>query len=263
VRDLARLSDRRLLLLSGDKGFAREDLLGGRAAPEIAVHGSFSLMVNYHAIGRWFEHRDGTYLHTSHLRSSLSVVACLLGTPPGGTVETRLAFDEAIERSGPDDFFDLKKSMEIRREDLSLEQILAWMRFSGWDSNVVLGYLPALMELAGTAPELLRREICRMVQEVWKACAPLVVQEDLAFQLGVLLCAIEHFEEALGLFHESVRLYGANPATLYNIALCLFELGNAEAAGPVVEQALEGAPDFEPALVLQQAITGAARAGRP
>src|SRR5207244_1264839 len=51
VRNLARLSGGRLLLLSGDKGYSREELLGGEE-PTLAVHGSFSLMVNYHAIGQ-------------------------------------------------------------------------------------------------------------------------------------------------------------------------------------------------------------------
>jgi hypothetical protein len=257
VRDLARLADGRLLLLTGDKGYASEELLGGRTAPEMAVHGSFSLMVDYNAIGQWCEHRGGSFLHTSHLYSSLTVVACLLGTPPGGLVETRLAFDEAVERQGPDDFFDLKKAIDLRYEDWSLEQILAWLRFCGWDSNVFLACLPALSKHAEPAPGLLQHEIHRAVQEIWRTHFPIREPDDLAFHLGVLLCKIQCYEDALGLFHESVGRYGANPATLFNIALCLFHLGDPEAARAAVDQALEEAPDFAPAAALREAIAAA------
>ena len=100
LRGLAEIADGRLLLLSGDKGYCREELLDGRGEPAVTVHGSFSMMVDFHALGRWFAHRGGELLATSHLRTSLNVVAGLLGTPPGGSVETRLAFDDAVERRG-------------------------------------------------------------------------------------------------------------------------------------------------------------------
>lgn len=263
ARNLARLSNRRLLLLSGDKGYSREELLAGREAPAPAIHGSFSLMVNYHAIGRWFLHRNGTFLHTSHLHSSLNIVACLLGAPPGGPVETRLAFDEAIERMGPDDFFDLKKSVERQYAELTLEQILAWLRLSGWDANIFLGCFPALMELAGPAPDLLRHEIYRTVQEIWRLHFPIREVRDLAFHLGVLLCEIQCYEDAMGFFNDSVALYGPNPATVFNLGLCFFHLGDLEAARACVAQVVEEAPDFAPALVLREEIAAAQAAPLP
>jgi len=257
LRHLARLSDGRLLLLSGDKGFSREEVLPGPGEPAIAVHGSFSMMVNYHALGRWFDHRGGELLKTRHLYSSLSMVAGLLGTPPGGLVETRLAFDEAIDRMGPDDFFDLKKSVEKQYDELPLEELLAWLRFSGWDSNILLGCFPALMQRVEGAPEILRREVHRAVHEIWEAYFPLREANDLAFHLGVLLCEIQRYEEALSFFHQSVALYGPNPATVFNMGLCLFHLGDLDAALTLAGQAVEGAPEYEPARVLRKEVKAA------
>lgn len=228
----------------------------------MAVHGSFSLMVNYHALGQWFLHRGGAFLYTSHLHSSLNIVACILGTPPGGTLETALAFDEAIERMGPDDFFDLKKSVERDYAALTLEQILAWLRLSGWDSNILLGCFPALMNLAGPAPDLLRHEIYRTVHEVWRAYFPIREAWDLAFHLGVLLCEVQCFEDALELFRRSLALYGPNPATVFNMGLCHFHLGDLETARGCAEQAVEAAPGFAPAAALLDEIRVAAAGGR-
>ena len=257
LRQLGSLADGRLLLVSGDKGYCREEMLAGRDEPALSVHGSFSMMVNYHALGRWFVHRGGEFLCTTHLHSSLNVVAGLLGTPPGGSVETRLAFDDAIERTGPDDFFDLKVGFGHAWDDLTLEQLLAWVRLSGWDANILLGCWPALMKHAASAAAAFRLEIYRSIHEVWNHYFPLPETRDLAFHLGVLLCEIDCHGDALPFFHESVAVYGPNPATVFNIGLCLFHLGHLDEAREQVDQALEGAPDFEPAQELRKEIAAA------
>ena len=254
LRHLAKLADGRLLLLSGDKGYCREELADGRGEPGVTVHGSLSMMVNYYALGRWLAGQGGELLCTSRLHSSLTVVAGLLGTPPGGTVEARLAFEEAIDRMGPDDFFDLKTAFGKPYDDLTLEQLLGWIRLSGWDTNVLLGCWPALMKHAPEAPGLLRLELYRAIHEVWDRHFPMPQAIDLAFHLGVLLCEIDRHEDALPLFHKSITAYGPNPATVFNVGLCLFHLGHLEEARRQVDQALADAPDFEPALALREEI---------
>ncbi len=159
LQNLSRLSHGRFLLLSGDKGYSREELLLGRGEPEIETHGSLSMMVNYHALGRWFVHQGGEILHTSHFQSNLSVVACLLGTPGGAPLETRMAFDDAIERGGPDDFFDLRLSVQESSDAMSLGQLLSWIRFSGWDARIFENCFPALIKHLPSASGELRAEL--------------------------------------------------------------------------------------------------------
>jgi hypothetical protein len=252
LRHLAEIAGGRLLLLSGDKGYCLPELLDGRDEPGLTVHGSVSLMVNYHVLGRWFAERGGEFLASTHLYSSLNVVAGVLGGPPA--VETALAFDAAIERQGPDDFFDLKVSFGKPAEDLPLEQLVAWLRLSGWDANVLLDLWPALMKGAAEASGLLRLEIYRAVHQVWDAYFPLQEARDLAFHLGVLLCEIECHGDALPFFHASAAVYGANPATVFNIGLCLYHLGDLEAAREALDEALREAPDLAPAVELRREV---------
>ena len=51
VKGLMQLSNGRLLLLAGDKGYNAEVDMKGLRDPHIARHGSFSMMVNFHAVG--------------------------------------------------------------------------------------------------------------------------------------------------------------------------------------------------------------------
>jgi len=84
VRRLAALSSSRCLVISGDKGNNNPDQFRGLMDPHIAVHGSFSVMVNYHAIGAYFTSRGGFALHNPQEEASLKVSAFVL---PGETEE--------------------------------------------------------------------------------------------------------------------------------------------------------------------------------
>ena len=137
------------------------------------------------------------------------------------------------------------------------------MRLSGWDANVLLDAWPTLMKHAGSAAGIFRVDIYRAVHEVWQRYFPLREARDLAFHLGVLLCEIDCHEDALPFFHESLAAYGPNPATLFNVGLCLYELGDLEAALAQVDRALAEAPDFEPAVELRRDLAAAIRAARP
>jgi len=260
LRHLTQLADGRLLLIAGDKGYCREELLAGRDEPVLSVHGSFSMMVDFHALGRWIVHQGGEFLCASRVHSSLCVVAGVLGTD---TVETALAFDDAINRRGPDDFSRLRVGFGQAWDDLTPEGLVAWVRLSGWDANILLDAWPTLMKHAASASSFFRQEIHRMVHEVWSHYFPLQETRDLAFFLGSLLCEIDCHADALPYFHKSAAAYGPDPTTVYHIGLCLYHMGHLEEAREQVVQALEGTPDFAPALELSEEIAAALKKKRP
>ncbi|HZF11704.1 MAG TPA: hypothetical protein VFE33_23200 [Thermoanaerobaculia bacterium] len=261
LRHLDRLSGGRLLLLSGDKGSSSAASLAGRAEPLLERHGSFSFGVNYHAIGRWFAHRGGELLSASYESANLNVSAGLLGSPPDGWVETRLAFEDAIERRGPDDFFSVKKGIEATYESWSLERLLGWLRLSGWDHNVFLGCFPVLLRQVGGASEPLKAELAVAARRIWESYFPLREPWDLPFHLGVLLVALSQPAEAVELFGHSLRLYGPEPTTAFNLALCHHLLGDRKEALAWIEQALAADPELEGGEALRQEIGGARSGG--
>lgn len=239
IQALRDLSDGRLLLLSGDKGYSHEEALQHRDEPGLIVHGSISLAVNYHALGQYVHCQGGAALHLAHRPANLNVSAFLFGPSPTDYVETRLAYDEAIEKQGPDTFFALKKGAEKNYDAFTLEQLLGYLRLVGWDHNIVLGALPALMAHAQTASEDLLAELHRTIEQVWAAYFPLREPRDLAFHLGILLYEMQYYAGALDFFEHSLRLYGPDPATAFNQALCHFHLGTLNDALLHINQALE------------------------
>ena len=67
---MRQLSNGRLLLLSSDKGYSCPDSFRGIGDPHIAIHKSFSVMVNFHAIRLWATLVRGFSLHTRQVHSS-------------------------------------------------------------------------------------------------------------------------------------------------------------------------------------------------
>src|SRR5205085_11009184 len=80
-----RLSGGRALVLSGDRGHHNDEaIMRGDGAPVVAVHGSFSMMVDYQLIGEYCRRLGGQVIHPAHRHESLNVSAFIFGDAPGG-----------------------------------------------------------------------------------------------------------------------------------------------------------------------------------
>ena len=105
IERLQALGNGKMLFLSADKGYSREEDLLYLAEPYVATHGSvFSMMVNYHAVGRYTELAGGCVFHPSYRHSSLNISAFALGFNSDELVETYSAYIEGIDAISPDDF---------------------------------------------------------------------------------------------------------------------------------------------------------------
>lgn len=254
LRHFRDLSGDRLLLLSADKGYSREEDLAGHGAPAIIRHGSISLLVNYHAIGAYVQRQGGRALHLGHRHVHLNTAAYLFGQGPDGFAQTAYAFHDAIEQGGPDDFFGLKKAIEPHAGTFTIDQLLAYLRISGWDSRIFLQCLPHLSAHLHTAPPMTRRELRQAIHQVWDTYYPLGEGADLALELGVLLIELRAYEDALPYLHHSARHNGRRPKTCYHIALCHYRMGRLQRALECAEETLALDPSSGSAMALRTAI---------
>ena len=251
LNHLRQLCGDRLLLLSGDKGFSREEDLLFRGEPGIALHGSFSLMVNYHAIGQYVQQQGGLYLTTPHRHNSLNICAAVFGGHPQNYPETCLAFNYAIVQNNPDDFFSLRQALAEHYDTLSIEQILAYLRLSGWDGAVFLDCFSVIMNKLEKLTSQMREELLWAVQNIWENYYPIGEQRDLPFYLGMLLYSMEYFPEALEYLQHSHQIYGDDPNTIYNMGMCYYRLRQLDQAMECMTLTLKQNPEFEPAKAMR------------
>lgn len=251
LNHLRQLCGDRLLLLSGDKGFSREEDLLFRGEPGIALHGSFSLMVNYHAIGQYVQQQNGRYLTTPHRHNSLNICAAIFGEHHQNYPETCLAFNAAIVQNNPDDFFALRQVLGEHYDTLSIEQILAYLRLSGWDGAVFLDCFSVIMAKLENLTSSMQEELLWAVQNIWENYYPIGEQRDLPFYLGMLLYSMEYFPEALEYLQHSRQIYGDDPNTIYNMGMCYYRLRQLDQAMECMTQTLKQNPEFEPAKAMR------------
>lgn len=251
---LAAIAGGRMLVLSTDKGEVRAETLAGQTGLDITIHGSFSIAVNYHAIARATERRGGTALVPLEPPHRVATCAFLLGAPPAGWAETRRAYAEAIAVRSPDDFYTLKQGVARAYGALSLEELVAFLRFSGCDPKVAAECLPALAQQAPGAPAPARAALLGALERAWDAYFHIGEPYDLGFALGMLASALDAWPAAIRFFEGSLRWYGADTGTLFNLAACHRELGQLDAAQARLAEALVIDPSCEPARALAAAL---------
>uniref|UniRef100_A0A7S4UV03 Uncharacterized protein n=1 Tax=Ditylum brightwellii TaxID=49249 RepID=A0A7S4UV03_9STRA len=160
IRAIRRLSDcagGRAIIISGDKGNSNPELFRGLKDPHIALHGSFSMMVNYHAIGCYVTSRGGFSLYNTQDDSSLQVscfvllgendvsddsnVNLFLGNGFSSMDRERKcqfpvlcqAYHESINSFSPNDFFVMQGCLQEEGKP-SLKSVVSLLKLSDWVS---------------------------------------------------------------------------------------------------------------------------------
>ncbi|TDH71062.1 hypothetical protein CCR75_002801 [Bremia lactucae] len=265
IERLATLSQNGLLLLSGDKGNNNPDHFRGISDPHIAVHGSFSVMVNYHAIGLYFASRGGFALHSPQEEASLKVSAFVL---PGDslkdnerlsmmamtalyadgldkTCEERslqfpsltTAFNDEIVSFGPNDFFVMQKFTKEECKTPSLKAVLALLKLSGWDPDIFYKFRDVLLDQSPTAAMKLKQDVVHGMPLVWKNHYALDKEKDVAFEIGRLFYGLHEFDRALAYYTLSAREMGKHHVTSHNMGLCHYSKQQLELAANCFREA--------------------------
>ena len=177
----------RFLLLSSDRGYSLPESLLEQEDPLPNLHGSFSLMVNYHAINQYVELQDGLVLQPAHYQNNLQVAAYVFGPIPQQAAETHLAFRTAILDGGPDDFFSLKSALESHIHTFTLPQILSYIRFSAWDADIFLDCFPALRTQIKQGSEAWYTDVYQVLVQIWEQYLPLGNDNKLTDAIQTLL----------------------------------------------------------------------------
>lgn len=217
---LRRLAGDRLLLLSADKGTLDLSLLDGQAPPLLTMHGSFSMNVNYHAIGEYLTRAGGAMLRPDHAHSSLAIVAAHLDPTPRALPALQLAYHTAVEQFGPDDYFLVRRAMEGQIAELSLDALLALLRLGRGEPRQLQFAMPTLRKKLKEATPAQKLEIERLVEVAWPNYFHIGEARDLGFASGVLLCDLGHYERAIARFELSNQWHPNDSGTHYNLGLC-------------------------------------------
>ncbi len=224
LTNLRSLSTGGLMLLSMDKGFHKLAKIDNQAKPEFITHGSFSVWVNYHALGSYCEKVGGEALFPSNSTFHLQV-GCLLFLEEATSYQaTHAAYQRYVDDFGPDDFNSIKKLSYANISSFSLMQLLALVRLSLYDSTLFLKVLPRIKTLVKTINYTDRERLAQTMQEIWEMYFNIEERQDLALNIAGVFFDLAYYEQALQFYQYSTEAYGKEADTMYNRLLCHYQL---------------------------------------
>lgn len=180
LRFWEQISNGRLLLLSADRGYSLAESVIGQEAPLLNLHGSFSMMVNYHAIGRFFTLNNGLTLQTPHYQNHLQIGAYMFGA--NEFPETEVAFDRAVVQNDPNDFISLCEVTDFAKMDLP--QLLSVLRMSAWDAELFKACYELFAEQVALASPAWFGDVVMGLDEIEGQYLPIGENDTLAEMIG-------------------------------------------------------------------------------
>src|SRR5258707_1781780 len=260
LRELGERTAGSMMFLVADKGYAHEDALPlCQGPPAIELHGPncFSQMVNLDAIAKSFEAQSGEAMLPDKHSTGLNICAFVQGRAGGRFPKTSASYRETQEMIGPDDVFTLLAWLNAHMDEMSVPQILSMLRLTRWDPIAFSRVFPVLARQIKSAPAE-HQDIRTAVMKVWVNFYPVHPSENaVAFQCGVVLTELGHFEDALAMFKTSERILGRSAATSFNMGLCSQSLGRLPQALAFMTEACEQDTAFEPARAARLKLAGA------
>ncbi len=249
LRALASLSGDRMLLLAADKGEAQASSFAGVWDWPLTLHGHcFSLMANLHAIGVWFEHRDGIAFQNPDPRDLFRLTSGILGDGGRPFTAVRRVMERTLEGFSFRDILPLAKAKvagETEDAEGDIERALSVVKLSGYDPYV-------FSEVAGDIENGLdgldegdRLAIAAIARRVSENDYHLGDHLDLPFIVGRILYQISETDDALVLYKASLAESGEHEATWYNVGLCLECQEKKDEAIEAYERALAIKPGYE------------------
>ena len=245
LQNLQALSKEGMMIISMDKGTHEIHNLDNKKQPEFVTHGSFSFVVNFHALGA-FCTKQGGLAHFPVSSSNAIELACLLFLPEAESyTETAIAYQKNVSDYGPNDFNTLKIFSYKNVASISLDEILGLLRLGAYDSTLFSNFLPRIKQLSQHINFNQRTNLVATMHATWDMYFTLNEAKDLAFEIGGLLYQLGHFAPALEYFQYSIDAYGHTADGYYNRALCYYQLREDKRFKEIVKEANTLFPNYK------------------
>jgi len=93
----------------------------------------------------------------------------------------------------------------------------------------------------------MRVDLAAALEEAWQNQFPIGEPIDPEYLSGVLLAKMQIYPKALEFFRRSEAAYGEKALVAYSRGICLYRLGDRDAARASLIRAIEMDPELEPA----------------
>lgn len=247
IQNLKAMTGGKLFMICGDKAYNHDEELAGLRDPHVAIHGSFSFMVNFNAVKLFVDHSGGFALHSPFL-DGFKCAGFLVGYDRAELPELRYAWHDTMDTFGPDNFSTLQRCIKDETMTPSAKLGLATIRMSQYDSDVFFKFKQVLIDKAPFMTEKQQHDLRRDMLAVYECYYPLQRSKDIAFEIGRLFMGLKRYAEAVKYFVASQTYCGEHHVSWYNMGICHSYTDELDKSLNCFQRSLEIRPDYHDAL---------------
>jgi len=269
LRNISDASESGMIVLAGDKANCHPEAFRGLVDPHFAIHGSFSVMANFHAVGIYCTSRGGFAMHNQSEEASLQVSCFFIpGSKENGQNSSdafkynelekldeerasqfpmlQQSFNDNVNSFGPSDFFAIQRCLKEEARP-SLANVVALLKLSNWDPDIYFKFRDLVLVQVSSASCKLRSDLIKGMPHIWANYFELDKEKDVAFEIGRFYYGVLKYSEALKYYGISTNTLGEHHVTYHNMGLCQYSLGNLDSALTYFRKALALKKTYEKA----------------
>ena len=278
LQSLARMvSGRRLAVLVGDKGYTRlSEMRSVLRNPHLARHGSFSAMVNFHALQLFVDQvqksanssgdggssssssssnvRDGggggAFMRVSPFSEGFKTALLVMGMGAAEVPQSVWAFEDWAYSQGPDQLSSLQRHEGQQCPDAKLDHAIGLLRLCDYDPEVFLKFKKQFIRAVGDplTPKQMRKDIGMLTDHVLSRHFTVMKHKDIWFELARIHMGLGQYRKAGVLFEMSNQKCGEHHVTHHNKGICLFYMGKLTEAKVAFQTSLARSPGYAEAV---------------
>ena len=229
LNKLASFSHNKLLLLASDKSFTSVDELEGLNEPYIAFHGSFSLDVNFDAMGRYVENCGGSSLVPTP-RDGLRTVALGYGIDFASYPVFHGRLQYHLESFPASSWYLIYRCFKENCSGPELRHLVSFLALSEWDPYIFDKFINEFIDKISTGTRVVQNELRVGLKLLAENFYYLPSTFDTPFQVGLCYFHLGDFHEALPLMQTSIEYFGQQYHSVHCMGLCYEGLGEKEKA---------------------------------
>ncbi len=238
IKYLKKLAHDKLFIISTDKGYSTLETLDHLGHPSISFHGSFSMMVNFHAIAEYFKTSGGgACLQTTRKGIKTSVFSS--GFDLKDMPETYMTIQERVEGYSPGDYFILHRRISDSFQECNLDTLASHMQMALWDPHIYLKLTNRINAILGESDKETIDFMAANMKNLAANYYYMPKSECILFEIGVFFHAIKNYQQALDYYKQAMPYVGEQFGLYYNMALCLHHSDAQEEALIYFKKALE------------------------
>lgn len=239
IKKLKQLTNDKIFLISSDKGYSDLKNLENLGYPTLAFHGSFSMMVNFHAIGEYFKVSGGDFFSQTN-RKGLKSMVFVSGIELKPMIETRYALKQWIEDLSPADYFLLHRRMSETYQECNIDAIASHLALTGWDPYIFHKLNTRICPLVDEADPSTVDYLASNMPKIAANYYYMPRGDNTNFEIAVFYHMIKDYKTAVEYYRKSEPYCTDSKFGLYyNVALCEYHMGEQQAALEDFKKAIE------------------------